>query len=425
MNISRLTDRQVKAIKPKDKRYRIYVDSRPGLFLLINTTGRIVFKYRYQLNGKRQETTLGTYSGKRGKGFSLSQLLKIYEDFAEKVNRKEDPIAIKRKEIFDPTIKEFSIEYLENCKTRQLRAVTIKEYQRIFDQYIFKKWPGLPSMAKMKVSELRRRNISQLVNFIAHKMPNTYRGITITGAPTQSNRVLAVLSGFCKFAVENELLEFNPASAVAKPGKNNTKERYLSMDEIKTVHDIIRESGNRLIYDAFMIGILTGQRLSQIASLQTNYIKDDNWIEFPASIMKGRKQHRIFLSPLTQRIIKQRISDKQTTDFIFPGYGKSPHVHPDSLKKALARLQPAIETAGVPKFSFHDLRRTLSTHLNRLGYRGLDKAILGHSAKGVTDIHYNRYDLAGEIKTALTVWDQSVQRAIDGSKAEVVLITAS
>jgi len=276
VNISRLTDRQVKAIKPKDKRYRIYVDSRPGLFLLINTTGRIVFKYRYQLNGKRQETTLGTYSGKRGKGFSLSQLLKIYEDFAEKVNRKEDPIATKRKEIFDPTIKEFSIEYLENCKTRQLRTVTIKEYQRIFDQYIFKKWPGLPSMAKMKVSELRRRNISQLVNFIAHKMPNTYRGITITGAPTQSNRVLAVLSGFCKFAVENELLEFNPASAVAKPGKNNTKERYLSMDEIKTVHDIIRESGNRLIYDAFMIGILTGQRLSQIASLQTDYIKDDN-----------------------------------------------------------------------------------------------------------------------------------------------------
>ena len=424
MNISRLTDKKLKSIKPKEKRFRIYIDSRPGLFLLVNTTGRITFQYRYQLDGKRQETTLGTYSGKSGSGFSLSQLLKLYEDFSEKVTRKIDPVEAKRKEDHNPTIKEFSVEYLENCESRKLSPKTIKEYRRIFDKYIFKKHGKLPSLADVKMSELRRREISLLVNYIAHKMPNTYRGKPATGAPTQSNRVLAVISGLCKYAIENELLEYNPALAVRKPGKVNVKDRYLTMNEIKTVHDIVNEFGTRLIYDAFMLALLTGQRLSQIATLRMNYIKDD-LIEFPAKVMKGGKQHKIFLSSQVKQIIEQRKADGLTTDFVFPGAEENPHAHPDSLKRALARLQPSIKAAGVPKFSFHDLRRTLSTNLNRLGYRGVDKAILSHSATGVTDVHYNRYDLAGEIKTALTVWSEAIKRAIAGTQAEVIPIFKS
>ena len=152
------------------------------------------------------------------------------------------------------------------------------------------------------------------------------------------------------------------------------------------------------------------------------------------TLMKGGKLHEIYLSPQVKQIIEQRKADGLTTDFVFPGRDvaplikldskKNPHVHPDSLKRALARLQPLTEAVGVSGFSFHDLRRTLSTNLNRLGYRGVDKAILSHSATGVTDVHYNHYNLAGEIKTALTVWDQAVQRAIAGNQADVIEINS-
>lgn len=300
-----------------------------------------------------------------------------------------------------------------------MSPATVKEYRRIFDKYIFKKMGSVPILGEIKVSELRRREISLLVNYIARKMPNTYRGRLTKGAPTQANRVLAVISGLCKFAVENELLEYNPALGVRKPGKVNTKDRYLTMDEIKAVHDIIKESGTRLIYDAFMLALLTGQRVNQVATLELSFIKNDQ-IEFPAERMKSKRQHKIYLSPQVKDIITQRTEDGLTTAFVFPG--DNDHVHPDSLKRALARLQPRIEAAGVPKFSFHDLRRTLSTHLNRLGFGGVDRAILGHSASGVTDIHYNRYNLADEIKKALTIWDEAIERAVNGNPVDNVVV---
>jgi len=417
MQIETLNDKAVKALRATGARYDVSTGkNHPGLFLRVSAAGNITFWFRFQVKGRRRKMTVGDYPAT-----SLKKLLSAYNEYADQVKNGLDPIEVKRKETYDPTVKEFSVEYLENCETRKLSPKTVKEYQRIFDKYILKKHGSLPSLADVKMSELRRREISLLVNYIAHKMPNTYRGQTTKGAPTQSNRVLAVISGLCKYAIENELLEYNPALAVRKPGKVNVKDRYLTMSEIKTVHDIIEVSGTRLIYDAFMLALLTGQRLNQVATLRMDYIKDDI-IEFPATVMKGGKQHKIYLSPQVKQIIDQRKTDGLTTDFVFPGSEKNPHAHPDSLKRALARLQPLTEAAGVPKFSFHDLRRTLSTNLNRLGYRGVDKAILSHSATGVTDMHYNRYDLAGEIKTALTAWCEAVQRAIDGTGADVIEI---
>jgi len=351
---------------------------------------------------------------------ALRLLLSSYNIFADKVRNGIDPIAEKRKESYNPTIKEFGAEYLDNCESRGLRPPTTKEYRRIFDKYILKKHPGIPSLADAPVSELRRREISMLVNYVAFKMPNTHRGKISKGAPTQANRILAVLSGLCRFAIENELLEYNPAAAVKKPGKVRAKDRYLTMDEIKTVHGIIEESGTRLIYDAFMLALFTGQRLNQIATLQKSYIKN-GWLEFPAEVMKSGKLHKVYLCEQAARIIDQRKTDALTNDFILVGEGPG-HAHPDSLKRALARLMPSIEAAGVPKFSFHDLRRTLSTHFNRLGFRGIDKAVLGHSASGVTDIFYNRFDLGDEVKRALIVWGEEIERTISGAQADIILI---
>ena len=240
-----LKDKSVKALKTTGYPYEVPTGKKnhPGLFLKVSATGKVSFWFRFQLDGRRKKMVVGHYPAT-----SLKKILAKYNELADQVQNGLDPVAIKRKEEYNPTIKEFSVEYLENCASRSLSPKTLKEYRRIFDRYIFRKHGTLPSLAGVKVSELRRREISLLVNFIAVKMKNVYRGEPTTGAPTQANRVLALISGMCKYAIENELLEYNPALAVRKPGKVKTKDRYLSMEEIKVVHDIIEESGQRLIY---------------------------------------------------------------------------------------------------------------------------------------------------------------------------------
>ena len=422
MKLEKLTDRGLKSLKATGKRYDLsFGKSHPGLIVRVSARGEVSFWFRYQFGNLRRKMFIGNYPAVK-----LVDLLSRYLELRKTLAQGIDPLELQKEEEskYDPTVKQFAEEYLTWCESRGLKPTTLKEYRRIFARYVCRPQRAAHSLERVKVSSLTRKEISGLVNYIATRMPNKYQGAGAKGAPTQANRVLAVLSGLCRYAVERGLLEFNPATAVRKPGAVRSRDRYLTMEEIRTTHDIIKAQASREIYDAFMVALLTGQRVSQVAGLRLDWIKGEQ-LEFPAAKMKSGRRHIIHVSPQLQRLIEARKADGLTTDYLFPGEGENlPHIHPDSLKRGLARRMPAIEAAALKRFSFHDLRRTVATHLNRLGFRGLDRAILGHSDIGVTDVHYNRYDLAREIKAALDAWGLAVERAITGiAGAEVIPIT--
>ncbi len=65
-----LTDAALKAIKGREKAFKI--KDREGLYVLVQPTGSIAFKYDYRLNGRRESITLGTY-GKAGVSLFLAR----------------------------------------------------------------------------------------------------------------------------------------------------------------------------------------------------------------------------------------------------------------------------------------------------------------------------------------------------------------
>lgn len=54
-----LTDAAIKALKPKDKLYK--VADRDGMYVVVQPAGSIVFRYDYRMNGRRETLTLGRY----------------------------------------------------------------------------------------------------------------------------------------------------------------------------------------------------------------------------------------------------------------------------------------------------------------------------------------------------------------------------
>ena len=52
-----LTDAGIKALKPKDKLYK--VADRDGMYVVVQPSGAIVFRYDYRMNGRRETLTLG------------------------------------------------------------------------------------------------------------------------------------------------------------------------------------------------------------------------------------------------------------------------------------------------------------------------------------------------------------------------------
>ena len=57
----RLTDRSVKALKPKAERYEVWEDGRTGLGVRISPAGRKSWIYMYRFSGKARRMGLGTY----------------------------------------------------------------------------------------------------------------------------------------------------------------------------------------------------------------------------------------------------------------------------------------------------------------------------------------------------------------------------
>jgi integrase len=75
--------------------------------------------------------------------------------------------------------------------------------------------------------------------------------------------------------------------------------------------------------------------------------------------------------------------------------------------EALARIRTgAEETLGRPieHWTLHDLRRTVATHMARLGVDDIVvERVLGHRVGGVKAV-YNRYRYTDEKRAALALW---------------------
>ena len=54
-----LTETKLKALKPKDKVYK--VSDRDGLYVTVAKSGLITFRFDYKINGRRETLTIGKY----------------------------------------------------------------------------------------------------------------------------------------------------------------------------------------------------------------------------------------------------------------------------------------------------------------------------------------------------------------------------
>lgn len=91
-------------------------------------------------------------------------------------------------------------------------------------------------------------------------------------------------------------------------------------------------------------------------------------------------------------------------------------VGPSGFSKAMTRLRAELDEqmgGPVPRWTLHDLRRTMATGLQRVGVRlEVTEAVLNHisgSRSGIVGV-YQRHDYFEEKKAALASWSREVKR---------------
>jgi integrase len=169
----------------------------------------------------------------------------------------------------------------------------------------------------------------------------------------------------------------------------------------------------RLSKLAMRMILCTGQRPGEVAGMSWDELKDGFW-NIPAARMKGKEPQRVPLTPMVLDIIEQARPLSCDSRYVFrSSYVEDSPIKPHSLARALDRHRLEMGfTEDVPRFTPHDLRRTVRTRLAALGVSDVvAERVLGHKLQGILAV-YNRYDYDQEKRQALELWERELQRIV-------------
>ena len=184
-------------------------------------------------------------------------------------------------------------------------------------------------------------------------------------------------------------------------GKATSRERVLTDHELASVWRGADSIG--LFGSVVRLLVLTGMRREEATQLRWSEVHGDH-IELSSNRVKNGESHIVSLSAPARKLLDSipRIAD---FDFVFTVSG----VRPIS---GWSRPKVDLDFAsGVSDWRIHDLRRSLATELQKLGFNlQVVECVLGHtsgSRGGIVGV-YQRHNFAAEKAAALEAWGAHV-----------------
>src|SRR5712691_2369485 len=163
----------------------------------------------YRVNGLQKRYTLGRYPA-----VSLADARGLAREAQLAVAKGGDPAAAKKAAREVATFGDLAAFYLEQYAKRVKKAW--QEDDRIINAELLPRWKNTPASA------IIRKDVRAVLNSVVER-----------GAAIMANRVRAVISKMYNWAIQNDIVEANPVAGVAKPGREQSRERVLMEDEIR------------------------------------------------------------------------------------------------------------------------------------------------------------------------------------------------
>jgi integrase len=383
-----LNDRTVKGLKPGARRrdYMDLVDRGFGVF--VQPSGAKTFFVRYRVRGTRVErrVTLGKYPQ-----LTLASARSLAKGLLGRAAGGEDPQRERIEERAAPTFAELAESYLENAK-RRLRPGSYRKVEQAVRLDL------VPAWRHQGAARIRRRDVAELLDRIVNR-----------GAPVQANRTRAIAHRLFAFAVEREIVEYNPVAGVRPPTQERHRTRVLSADEIRKLWAVWEDEGTTTSA-LFRMLLLTAQRIGEMFTLRWSDI-DGDWWTILAGVAKNKKEHRVYLSMESRAVLDELRSTG--SPWVFPSPRSRTRIV--SVTTAVKRYR---RLSGIPDWHPHDLRRTAASCMGDLEVPdAIISLVLNHAVAGVT-ARYSRSRREGEIARSLGQWGARLSEIVHGRGAE-------
>jgi integrase len=355
-------------------------DDVPGFGLRLRAGGSRGYIFQFKIGSQQRRMALGTVTA-----IDIGQARETAKDLYAKVRLGEDPAGAKAEarvaatETFAAVSRKFLAYQATNRRHR-----SFLEIQR----HILKCSAPLHGL---QLTKIERRDVASVITSVAES----------SGIVT-ANRVRTSLGGFFTWAMQNGLTDSNPCIGTAPAGRERSRERVLSPDELRLIRKHLGDGDYAAVMKLLM---LTGQRASEIADLRWSEIQG-NAIVLPPERTKNGRAHVVPLSNAV-RVILEAQEHRVGRDHIF-GIGEGGfngwHVRKQKLDAAIKAA-----TGGRPldPWTVHDIRRSVVTGMAEIGIMPhVIEAVVNHVSghkNGVAGT-YNKARYQDETRAALERW---------------------
>lgn len=394
----RLSDRQLKSIKAKDKDY--VLSDGEGLQLRVRSNGSMLwnFNYRDPVTKNRINMGLGTYpelslANARKKVIEARELLA--QGIDPKVQRKADNEAKRAQN--EHTLENVATAWFE-LKKHSVTTAYAEDIWRSLTLHVF------PSLKNTPLTDITAPMIIKLL-----------RPIEAKGSLETVKRLSQRLNEIMAYGVNSGLIFANPLSGIRavfkKPQKANMP--ALPPEELPDLMVAIANASIKRITRCLIEWQLhTMTRPAEAAGTAWTEIDFEKRIwTIPKERMKKRRAHPIPLSDQALALLETLKPYSGHREHVFPA-DRNPRTHANSQTANMALKRMGFQDRLVS----HGLRSMASTILNEHGWDPeLIEVALAHVDKDEVRSAYNRADYIERRRPMMTWWSDYIQKAATGN----------
>lgn len=368
-----LTTVQIRALKPEARPYK--VPDSEGLFLLVQPTGALLWRFRYKVFGVERKLSLGTFPE-----VSLQQARRLRDNARADVEEGGDPAAEKRQKRLEAelaaktTFELVATEYIEKMEREGRSPATIKKARWFLEL--------LGGIAKRPIASIT-----------PHELLDVLKRVERRGHHETAVRLRAFAGRIFRYGFATLRTEKNPADILRGALTVPQVKHHAAIVEPKKVGELLRAIEDYKGRPETLYAL----RLAPHVFLRPGELRQAKWSEIdfaekvwrvPTERMKMKQPHAVPLSRQVLFILQDLRSLARSSEFLFPALHTTLRpISENTMNVALRRLGFEHD-----EMTSHGFRALASTLLNESGLWHPDaiERALAHGEKDRVRAAYHR-----------------------------------
>ncbi len=360
-----------------------------GLFLIVKTSRKKLWRFRYQRPATKQRTMMGLGAFP---ALSLADARGLRADYLTLLANGIDPqiqaeVAEEQQQIaLDSIFSTVAANWFQ-LKSKSVTPDYAKDIWRSLEKYVF------PAIGNIPVQQIKARTLVEALEPIKAR-----------GALETVHRLVQRINEIMVYAINTGLIDANPASGIGmafeKPKKQNMP--TLRPEELpKLMRSLVMSNlsvPTRCLIEWQLLTLVRPSEASGARWVEVDF--DKNLWTIPAERMKAKREHIVSLSPQALEILEVMKPISAHREHVFPS--RNDPKQPMNSQTANAALK-RIGYGG--KLVAHGLRAIASTAMNEAGLNSdVIEAVLAHIEKNEVRRAYNRSTYLEKRKELMSWW---------------------